>query len=147
MSETSAASELLSLIEDQRRAVRAIVEGHDPSVVARRPVSGKWSALEHIRHLLFAEQAHLGRYVPGGRQWSPLGYTPQTMRVARDLSRSAGAPQPSLTAVMAAWDELHAALAGALVTQDSPAVRAALSRNLKHLRAHVAVVQRLVRAT
>jgi DNA-binding GntR family transcriptional regulator len=143
--EDIAASGLLTLIADQRRSLRDIVEGRDESAIARRPVSGKWSALENIRHLLFAEQAHLGRYAPGGQQWSSLGYTPQTMREARNLSRNASPPLPSLSEVMAAWDELHLAIVGALATQDSPAVRAALSRNLKHLRAHCNVVQHLVR--
>jgi len=139
------AAELLTRIADQRRSLRDLVAGRAEAAIARRPVSGKWSALEHIRHLLFAQQAHLGRYIPGGQQWSPFGYTPQTMRAARDLARSASAPQPSLSEVMAAWDELDLAFAGALAPQDSPAVRTALARNLKHLRRHVAVVQGLVR--
>lgn len=145
MFEDIAASELLARIADQRRLLQDIVLGRDQTVIARRPVSGKWSVLENIRHLLFAEQAHLGRYVPGGRRWSPFGYTPQTMRAARDLAHSTSPSQPSLSDVMAAWDELHLAMAGALATQDSAAVRVALARNLKHLRAHVSVIQRLLR--
>jgi hypothetical protein len=143
--EESAASDLLTRIADQRRALRESVAERDEAALARRPVSGKWSVLEHIRHLLFAEQAHLGRYVPGGQEWSPLGYTPQTMRAARDVSRGASASQPSLSTVLVAWDALHLTFAGALATQDSPAVRVALARNLKHLSAHAAIVERLLR--
>ena len=39
----------------------------------RRPPNGTWSIVEHVRHLLFAEQAHLGGYLPNGFEWSGMG--------------------------------------------------------------------------
>ena len=144
-SKNLATVDLLALIDEQRCAVRESLAGSEDAVLARRPASGRWSALENVRHLLFAEQKHLGGLVPRGWEWSPLGYTPRTMREARDVSRAAGSVQPSLTDILAAWDELHQAIAAVLVKRDSPEVRAALARNLMHLRAHVSVITRLVR--
>jgi hypothetical protein len=143
--EELAVSDLLDLIDEERRQLRTIVTTRSQAEVARRPQGGAWSILENLRHLIFAEQKHLGRYVPAGRQWSPLSYTPQTMREARKVLRGTDAPQPPLSEVLSAWDELHSQTAGAILEQDSPEVRAALSGNLKHLRAHVNVVRRLVR--
>ena len=144
MSEDRTAEHLLALIAAEHAALRDLVAALDYTAISRRPASGQWSIMENIRHLLFAEQAHLGRYVPDGRKWSAAGYTPQTMRDARDVSRPPSA-SPSLGDVLSAWDALHRATAATLTTQDSPAVRTAVARNLKHLRAHVNVVRRLVR--
>ncbi len=52
---------VLAQIDTSRGQLRALLEGLPDQVITQRPPSGKWSVLENVRHLLFAEQAHIGR--------------------------------------------------------------------------------------
>lgn len=137
---------LLASIEGEFARLRQLLAGKDEAAMAERPPRAAWSVLEIVRHLLFAEQAHLGRFVPSGKSWSPLGYTPRTMQETRKLPPpDAGAPPPRVAEVMAAWEAIHAATSQALAGQDTAEVRTALARNLKHLRSHVRTIERLAR--
>ena len=113
--------------------------------MAKRPPNGKWSVLENVRHLLFAEQAHLGGFGARGRPWSPLGFTPQAMRETRKLASGTDLPMPSVQNVLVAWEAIHASLASDLSCRESEEVRAALTKNLKHLRSHITIIERLIR--
>ena len=135
---------LLACIDAERLRIRQVLSGSDESTLAERPPNGKWSVVENVRHLLFAEQAHLGRFVPGGRSWSPFGFTPEAMRAARKLPPVVSGPAPSVGEVFEAWETVHASMARELVTMDTERVRTALLKNLPHLRSHVTVIERLV---
>ena len=113
--------------------------------MAQRPPNGKWSVLENVRHLLFAEQAHLGQFVPGGRDWSPLGFTPQAMQATRKLPTVDPATMPRVDEVLSAWLAIHAAIAPGLAGMERADVHKELTRNLGHLRRHVAIIERLLR--
>jgi len=114
--------------------------------MAQRPANGQWSILENVRHLLFAEQLHLGRFVSVGQEWSPLGYTPQSMREARKPPLLQGQrPVAGVAEVLAAWDTVHLATTRALAVEAATTVPAALERNLKHLRTHIRVIERIIR--
>ena len=64
---------VLAAMREHQAELRALLERHEPAILAKRPASGVWSAVENIRHLLFAEQGHLGRFVRGGLGLSPMG--------------------------------------------------------------------------
>ena len=121
-----------------------MLAGKDETAMAQRPPSGRWSVNENLRHLLFAEQLHLGGLLAGERTWSPLGFTPAAMQVQRKLPEVAADTIPSVADILAAWDEVHAAVAGELAGNESELVHAALTRNLKHLRSHINVIGRLL---
>jgi len=101
--------------------------------------------VETVRHLLFAEQLHLGRFVAGGQAWSPLGFTPESMRAVRKLPPVETEPVPSLNAVLSAWASVHATTMMALAEEDGEEVVQALTRNLRHLRSHIGEIERMVR--
>jgi hypothetical protein len=101
--------------------------------------------LENVRHLLFAEQLHLGRFIPGGLPWSPLGFTPETMRQRRKLILTDDEPQCDVDDVLAAWATVHAATRD-FVQPETEQVRKQLDRNLRHLRAHIRVIEGLLKA-
>jgi hypothetical protein len=72
MEQISPAADFAAMTEHELR-LRALLERFDRATLAARPPNGDWSAIENIRHLLYAEQHHLGRFVPGGLGLSPLG--------------------------------------------------------------------------
>ena len=129
-----------SIPAEQIRLRTMLVEAGEIDLT-RRPDAGGWSVLEVVRHLLFAEQAHLGRHDDDHRGWSPFGYTPATMREARKLGWPAE-PQPPVGDVLAAWQAVHERVERALRQRDDATIEAALRRNLKHLRAHTRAVER-----
>lgn len=139
-----AGADLLAELETEQERLRKLLRDSAAVDVATRPANGNWSVLENIRHLLFAEEAHLGRFVPGGPSFSPLGLPPPGMQ-GRARVRPAGTAETLLLAdVLDAWEASHAS-AREFLRGDSPRLRQALARNLRHLRLHIRVVQRLLR--
>lgn len=138
------AGALLAAIEAKQARLREMLAGKDSAALAQRPASGKWSALENVRHLLFAEQAHLGRFIPGGVDWSPLGLAPRNSAGEKRLQALGGVEAPDVADVLAAWEAAHAA-AKPFLDEDSERVRKAMDGNLRHLRAHLKVIERLLR--
>jgi hypothetical protein len=67
------------------------------------------------------------------------------MRETRKLPPIDGASLPSMQEVLVAWDTYHSVMRRELATQLTEEVRKALSGNLRHLRAHISVIERLAR--
>ncbi|MFN8584902.1 MAG: DinB family protein [Dehalococcoidia bacterium] len=141
MQDEDSVAALWAAIRAEQAHLRAVIGAAGAIDLTRRPSGGGWSVLEVLRHLLFAEQAHLGRLHAAHLGWSPLGYTPATMREARKLgARDEG--EPSVDEVLAEWQAVHERTEQALGQVDEPAAVAALRRNLKHLRAHARSIER-----
>lgn len=62
---------LLEQIDAARAELHLALDGMPEAAIARRPPSG-WSVIESVRHLLFAEQAHMGRLFREHPEWSAL---------------------------------------------------------------------------
>lgn len=135
---------LLDGIEEAQRHLRELLSGKDEPLLAERPSSGSWSVIENVRHLLFAEQLHLGRFIAGGQHWSSLGLTPHNMRGPKFRLVGSRAPS-SMGEALEAWEAVHASTRE-LAYEDTDEVRKALKRNLRHLHAHSRVIERLLRA-
>jgi DinB superfamily len=137
-------AEMLAAIDAEQLRLREILSGKDESMMAARPANGNWSVIENLRHLLFAEQGHIGSVLPGGvTQWSPLGLAPRGLQKRFPMMDPAATPK--VADVLEAWQAAHAS-AGALAKVDTPEVRKALWVNLRHLRNHIKVIERLLRA-
>jgi uncharacterized damage-inducible protein DinB len=134
----------LATIEAEQARLRELVAGVDPADLARRPPNGGWSVVEHVRHLLFAEQSHLGRGGPMKRPWSALALPPHNMQPARQFAALDMARTYEAAEVLEVWEAEHAAIRELLEARKLPAGKA-LDRNLRHLRAHIRVVERLLR--
>ena len=135
---------LLVALEAEQERLRGILANRDGARLAQRPPSGKWSVVENVRHLVFAEQSHFSRFVPGGPTWSPFGLPPDGMRDQKRFQEMVGTDASSVTDVLEAWAAVHAAIRPYLENEDER-IAMALDRNLRHLRAHVRVVERLLR--
>ena len=139
------AEALLDSIDEEQLRLRELLSARDDSRLAIRPANGKWSVVENLRHLLFAEQAHLGPFISGGRQWSTLGLAPPGLQ-ARLQSQGVGTtPTSSVDEILDAWQAAHSS-AKEILEADPEQARKALDKNLRHLRNHIKVIERLLRA-
>lgn len=144
MPEVANAAALLAALDAEQAALRALLDGIEESSLVKRPPNGNWSVLENIRHLLFAEQAHLGGFFPESREWSPYGLANDGL-LAKKTLRPLGTATPSkLAEVLAAWQEIHS-VSQQLAEIDSAKTRIALNKHLRHFRGHVKVIERQLR--
>lgn len=91
----------LAAITDHQARLRALLERYEPGILATRPPSGDWSAIENVRHLITTAQHHLGPFVPGGLGWSQLGL-PQGTHPDTNATTD-------VAAVLHEWDRVYAA--------------------------------------
>lgn len=139
MSEPDVAA-LASELDRTRKRLHARLRSKDARTLAARPASGEWSIIENVRHLLFAEQAHLGRFLPDGFAWSPLGLTQRTGKAFADIGTR---PSEDVDEVLRAWAAIHRPIARALKDGDAT-MQHALERHLQHLVRHVDTIERLL---
>ena len=97
----------ISDIDRERSRLRRLLRSADPKVLNRRPPNGDWSIVENVRHLLWAEQRHLGRFLPGRVEWSRMGMTAFKGREFADVGTK---PTNDVGKVFTEWDEIHKAI-------------------------------------
>ena len=129
MEQISLAAVLAAMTEHQAR-LRALLERFELVALATGPPNGDWSAIENVRHVLYAEQHHLGRFVPGGLGLSQLGL-PQ----GRYAPITGTDPRTDLSAVFDEWERVHAA-ACARIDLALPRLADQLPRLWRHQQAH-----------
>jgi len=131
---------------DHQAELRALLGRYEPAMLARRPASGVWSAIENIRHLLFAEQGHLGRFVPGGLGLSPMGMLNQGLQRQKKMIATIVGTNPTtdLTAVFVEWERVHAA-ACVGVDLSHPDLALRLRASYHHQQTHGKLAVRAVR--
>ena len=128
-------------IDRQRARLRKMLRSQDPKVLARRPANGDWSIVENLRHLLFAEQLHLGGFLSGNVEWSRMGLTERT----RSEFASVGTkPTQDVEKVFAEWDAIHLPIRKTVKSAGGEIERA-LWRNHRHLRIHSEAIERMLR--
>jgi len=133
---------LVRAIDRERARLRRLLRSQSNTALAKRPPSGDWSIVENVRHLLFAEQLHLGRFLPHGLTWSPLGLTDRTGRAYVTVGTR---PTRNVDKVFEAWDEVHEAVRKAVRSADGD-VQMALEVNLRHLTVHFRTIEDLLPA-
>jgi hypothetical protein len=142
MGETES-SAILTDIDRAQAGLRRLLRSAGRGGLTRRPAAGTWSVMENVRHLLFAEQAHLGRLLPLDRDVRALG-RPLELPGQRRMSAVGGRAGEDIGDVLAAWSKLHRAVRTRCVEPDAELARA-LQTNWRHLNAHVKVIERLLR--
>jgi hypothetical protein len=127
-------------IDRERGRLRKMLLSKNPTLLSRRPPSGDWSIIENVRHLLWAEQRHLGRFLPGPVQWSRVGMTGFRGREFADVGTK---PTANLEEVFTEWDEIHKSVRRAVKSATGD-VAAALTGNHKHLLYHINIIEKLL---
>jgi len=128
-------------IDRERARLRAMLRPKDAKILARRPANGDWSIVENVRHLLFAEQLHLGRFLPDAFEWSEIGLTGMTAKKFADVGTR---PTNDIEKVFQEWDAVHEPIGNALESAGDDVERA-LWRNHRHLGIHIRGIERLLR--
>ncbi len=131
---------LLESISEARSGLIGLLLSQDPKTLAKRPPSGQWSAIENLRHLLFAEQLHLGKFLPDGFEWSRVGMSGRTGKAYADVGKDA---TDDLEAVLQAWDAVHSPIREAVRGGDEE-VQKKLRLNLRHLGRHIDIIKTLL---
>jgi len=134
------AADLTRELDASRRRLYKLVRAADPKALAKRPPSGAWSALENVRHLLFAEQLHFGRLLEVKTDFSPLGVTGMRAKQFAPV----GAAKPTLEEVLSAWDDLRAAHRKSFKGREDEAVRRVIYGNTRHVQVHMVVIEQLL---
>lgn len=134
----------LEVFEAEQDRLRALVAGRDPAALTEPPRPGAWSVVEIVRHLLFAEQKHLGRYTPS-RDLNPLGLPPHNMTPRRRGQAVEWVPSLDIDEVLEAWRTEHERIRPFL-DPARPEIQSTLAGTTRHLRSHTAVIERILRA-
>ena len=128
-------------IDRERARLRRMLQSKGAKVLARRPANGDWSIVENVRHLLWAEQRHLGRFLPDGFEWSRMGMTGFRGREFADVGTK---PTKDIGKVFAEWDEIHKAIRRAVKSAGGD-VEKELWGNRRHLGLHMNIIEKLLR--
>jgi hypothetical protein len=98
-------------LEEVRRGFYATLRAADPQRLIARPAPEEWSALETVRHLLYAEDLFLNRRILGNSEpWCPLGLLPDFLVSDPAYVGVGSQPSSDLEEILAAWTALHARL-------------------------------------
>ena len=68
--------------------------------------------MEHVRHLLFAQQHHFGPHLPKGFRWSSAGVPPPNSTGERRLSPVGSEPGTTIDEVFDAWAKINDVVRG-----------------------------------
>lgn len=99
---------VMDRLDEVRRQFYAALRAADPDVLVARPSAGKWSAIEQVRHLLFAEDLYFNRWIlRNDRPWNPLGLLPAFLGNEATYATVGVQATHDLEAVWAEWDALH----------------------------------------
>ncbi len=131
----------VAAIDAGRARLRRLVRSVDAKVLARRPPNGDWSIVENVRHLLWAEQVHLSKVLPGPVAWSPVGLTKFTAARFADVGTQ---PTDDIAVVFREWDRIHRTICKAIPSATGDVERA-LWGNERHLCIHTEGIEKLLR--
>lgn len=91
-----------------RAAFYATLRQTPQDVLVECPGPDRWSALEHVRHLVFAEDMYVHRWLlRDDRPWCRLGFLPPFLSDNLAFSEVGQEPTKDLEIVLAAWDRIH----------------------------------------
>jgi hypothetical protein len=127
-------------IDRERARLRKMLLSKDAKVLARWPNNGDWSVVENVRHLLWAEQLHLGTFLPDGFEWSRMGMTAYKGRRFSDVGT---APTTDVEQVFEEWDAIHKPIRRAVKSAGGD-VEKALLGNHRHLGIHIQIIEKLL---
>ncbi len=91
-----------------RSDFRATLRSTAPEVLRQRPEEKKWSAIEHLRHLVFAEDLNINRWILRNEEpFSKLGLLPQMWAQEPAFADVGAEPSDDLEEILTAWDKIH----------------------------------------
>jgi len=103
-----AVREVMSQLEELRAAFRQRLRATDARLLAARPDADEWSALENVRHMLFAEDLYLNRLIlQNDKPWNRLGLLPDFLLSREGYEGVGSESSDDLETVLAAWNAVY----------------------------------------
>jgi uncharacterized damage-inducible protein DinB len=100
---------VMKRLDEVRGQFYQALRASDAQLLTTSPGPGRWSVLELVRHLLFAEDLYLNRWIlRNDAPWNALGQKPAFLEHDAAYDDVGSAPTEDLEAVLAAWEALHA---------------------------------------
>lgn len=113
---------VLAHLDDMRAGFYARLRATPPDVLVAHPGPDRWSALEHARHLLFAEDMYLNHWLLRNDQpWCKLGFLPPFLDGNPAFANVGNEPTGDLETALAAWDAIHTGMQ-AFVAEITPEI-------------------------
>jgi hypothetical protein len=131
-------AELLASIDEEQDRLFRLLSGKDESLLAQRPANGDWSVLENVRHLLFSHGTLLR---DAGLESGPRA----NARPGAPDYKLGGTSESSVEEILEMWQSAQSR-AQVMAGRDTELVRWALAVVLRHVRNHITVIERLLRA-
>ncbi len=102
---------VLARLAEVRQAFRERLRATPPEVLNTSPGPNRWTALEHVRHLVFAEDLFLNRRIlQNDAPLHALGLLPDFSAGDPAFSGVGSDACRDLETILTAWDESHAAM-------------------------------------
>jgi hypothetical protein len=109
--DTQEVRHVLAHLDELRAKFYALLRATPSDQLNAHPGPDRWSALEHARHLAFAEDMYLNRWLLRNDQpWSKLGFLPPFLEGNPTFTDVGTEPTDDLETVLAAWDAIHAGM-------------------------------------
>lgn len=113
---------VLARLDGVRAEFYARLRATPPDALIAHPGPDRWSALEHVRHLVFAEEMYLNRWLLRNDQpWCKLGFLPPFLEGNPAFAGVGDEPTNDLESVLAAWDAIHTGMQ-AFVAEITPEI-------------------------
>jgi hypothetical protein len=100
--------QVMSELYKIRAAFMQSLRSLSSEMLNNHPGPDRWSALEHVRHLVFAEDLYLNRWIlRNDKPWVKLGFLPPFLFDNPTYADVGTEPTQDLESVLAAWEELN----------------------------------------
>ncbi len=115
---------VMERLDHLRTAFHETLRQTPQEALTAHPGPDRWSALEHARHLVFAEDMYLNRWLlRNDNPWCKLGFLPPFLESNPAFAEVGQEPTDDLETVLAAWDEIHQGLQALLPSLTSADLR------------------------
>ncbi len=102
---------VLAELDGVRTAFKALLRATAEDRRTGHPGPDRWSATEHLRHLVFAEDLYLNRWLLRNEEpWCCLGFLPPFLEDDPEYADVGTAPTDDLELIVATWENLNAGI-------------------------------------
>jgi len=99
---------VIDQLDEVRSNFRTVLSSVPRGQLCKRPAEGKWSAIEHLRHLVFAEDLYINRWILRNNDpLSRLGLLPDFLLGDEAYSSVGSEPCNDPERIFAEWDRIH----------------------------------------
>lgn len=100
--------EVLKHLGEVRLGFAAFLRATEPARLTARPLPDQWSAVENLRHLIFAEDLYLNRWLlQNNEPWCEQGMLPAFLANDARYDRVGSRPCEDIETLLAAWEAIH----------------------------------------